>query len=306
MSLNEQLLRVPSGFSVHRKLKPQLERRRETIGERGRDRLGAGGGARVRLAARPGHADPPDRPGHRARHVQPAPSLAPRHEDGREVHADPEPEERDGPVRAAQQPAVGDRMPRLRVRLLGPGAGDARSLGGAVRRLRQRGAGGHRPVPGLGPRQVGPDVAAHAAPAPRLRGLRAGALERPRRALPPARRRGQHPRGQRHDARAVLPPAAPPGARSEGAPARRHDAEEPAAAAGRRVARRRAGGRWAPGRDRRPGAARARARTSRSSSSAPARSITTSSPTRRGRRRSTSRSRASSCCTRSRRTSCAR
>jgi 2-oxoglutarate dehydrogenase E1 component len=34
-SLNEQLLRVPSGFSVHRKLKPQLERRRETIGEAG-------------------------------------------------------------------------------------------------------------------------------------------------------------------------------------------------------------------------------------------------------------------------------
>ncbi len=34
-SLNEQLLRVPPNFSVHRKLKPQLERRRETIGEEG-------------------------------------------------------------------------------------------------------------------------------------------------------------------------------------------------------------------------------------------------------------------------------
>ena len=34
-SLNEQLLRVPSGFSVHRKLKPQLERRRETLSEDG-------------------------------------------------------------------------------------------------------------------------------------------------------------------------------------------------------------------------------------------------------------------------------
>jgi 2-oxoglutarate dehydrogenase E1 component len=34
-SLNEQLLRVPTGFSIHRKLKPQLERRRETIGEAG-------------------------------------------------------------------------------------------------------------------------------------------------------------------------------------------------------------------------------------------------------------------------------
>jgi 2-oxoglutarate dehydrogenase E1 component len=35
VSLNEQLLRVPSGFSIHRKLKPQLERRRETISESG-------------------------------------------------------------------------------------------------------------------------------------------------------------------------------------------------------------------------------------------------------------------------------
>ena len=63
-SLNEQLLRVPSGFSVHRKLKPQLERRRETLGDRGRDRLGAGGGAGPRIAPGAGHADPPDRPGH--------------------------------------------------------------------------------------------------------------------------------------------------------------------------------------------------------------------------------------------------
>jgi len=34
-SLNEQLLRVPSGFSLHRKLKPQLERRRDTLGPEG-------------------------------------------------------------------------------------------------------------------------------------------------------------------------------------------------------------------------------------------------------------------------------
>ena len=51
------------------------------------------------------------------------------------------------------------------------------------------------------------------------------------RALPPGRRRGQHPRGQLHHAGAVLPPAAPPGARVEAAPADRDDAEEPAAAA---------------------------------------------------------------------------
>jgi 2-oxoglutarate decarboxylase len=34
-SLNEQLLKVPEGFQVHRKLKPQLERRREVLGPEG-------------------------------------------------------------------------------------------------------------------------------------------------------------------------------------------------------------------------------------------------------------------------------
>ena len=167
----------------------------------GRDRLGAGGGARVRVAAGAGNADPPHRPGHRARHLQPAAPVAARHEDRREVHADPEPEERDRAVRAPQQPAVGDRLPRLRVRLLGAGARGARALGGAVRRLRERRAGRDRPVPRVRPRQVGPDVPAHAAPAARLRGLGPRALERPRRAIPAARSRGEHPRGQRHDAR---------------------------------------------------------------------------------------------------------
>jgi len=34
-SLNEQLLKVPEGFEVHRKLKPQLERRRQALGDDG-------------------------------------------------------------------------------------------------------------------------------------------------------------------------------------------------------------------------------------------------------------------------------
>ena len=52
------------------------------------------------------------------------------------------------------------------------------------------------------------------------------------RALPPGGGRGQHPRGQLHHAGAVLPPAAPPGAGVEAAPADRDDAQEPAAPAG--------------------------------------------------------------------------
>ena len=48
---------------------------------RGRHRLGAGRGARIRLAADRGRAGPPDRPGRRARHVQPAPPGPARRED---------------------------------------------------------------------------------------------------------------------------------------------------------------------------------------------------------------------------------
>src|SRR5205814_9993351 len=56
--------------------------------------------------------------------------------------------------------------------------------GSAVRRLRERRRGGDRPVPHRGARQVGRDLAAHTAAAPRLRRPGAGALERPARALP--------------------------------------------------------------------------------------------------------------------------
>ena len=122
-------------------------------------------------------------------------------------------------------------LPRLRVRLLAGGPGDARAVGGAVRRLRQRRAGDHRPVHRLRAGQVGPDLATDAAAAARLRGLRPRALLGAARALPAARRRGQHPGRQPHDAGAVLPPAAPPGADRQAAAARRHDAEEPAAPA---------------------------------------------------------------------------
>ena len=64
----------------------------------------------------------------------------------------------------------------LRVRLQPGGAGDARAVGGAVRRLRQLRAGDHRPVHRLRPGQVGPDLAADAAAAARLRGLGPRAL----------------------------------------------------------------------------------------------------------------------------------
>ena len=209
---------------------------------------------------------------------------------------------RDRPVRAPQQPAVRDRVPRVRVRLQRPGPRRARDVGGAVRRLRQQRAGDRRPVPRLGPREMGADLAPDAVASARLRGLGARALARPPRALPAARRRGKHPRLELPHPGAVLPPAAPPGADLEGAPADRDDTEEPAAAPGGDLDARRAERRRVPEGDRRP-AVRGRpggdARRSRSSCSARARSTTTSSATRSVARPRTSPSRASSCSTRS-------
>ena len=149
------------------------------------------------------------------------------------------------------------------------------ALGGAVRRLRERRPGDHRPVHRRRPREVAAHERARAAAAPRLRGPGPGALERARRALPAALRRGQPPGRELHDARAVLPPAAPPDAPPLPRAARRLHAEEPAARPARRVARRR----------RSPPAASARCSTTRACrdpapcgacSSAPARSTTTS------------------------------
>ena len=74
-------------------------------------------------------------------------------------------------------------------------------------------------------------VAAHPAASPRLRGLGPRALLRPPGALPAAGRRGQHPRGQPHHARPVLPSPAPPGAHRQAAAAGDHDPQEPAAPA---------------------------------------------------------------------------
>ena len=85
-------------------------------------------------------------------------------------------------------------------------------VGGAVRRLRQRRADHHRPVHRRRRGQVGRELGAGDAAAPRLRGSGPGALVGPHRAVPHPGRRGQHPGRQLHDRGPVLPPAAPPDA----------------------------------------------------------------------------------------------
>ncbi len=151
---------------------------------------------------------------------------------GETLDADPAPARGPGPLRDAQLAALRDRLPRLRVRLLHHRPRRPRDLGGAVRRLRQRRAGDHRPVHRLRPLQVGPDLAAHAVPAARLRGQRPRAQLGPPRAVPAARRRRQPAHRQRDHARAALPPAALPGLATAAPAARRDDAEGPAAPEG--------------------------------------------------------------------------
>ena len=129
-ALNEELLRSPEGFNVHRKLRRPLAQA-DRGARAGRDRLRPRRGARLRLAADRGRPHPPHRPGHRARHLLPPPPRPPRREHRPRVHADAEPRGRHRPLRALQQPALGDRLPRLRVRLLG---GDARARWSSGRR----------------------------------------------------------------------------------------------------------------------------------------------------------------------------
>src|SRR3989449_1732892 len=195
--------------------------------------------------------DPAHRPGHGAWHVQPAASGAARHGDRATLRADSEPPRRPRAVRAAQQPALRVRLSRIRVRLCRRGARGAGAVGGAVRRLHERRRGDHRPVPHRRARKVGADLAPHAATAAWLRGSGPGALERPDRAVPRARRGREHPHRELHDARAVLPPVAPPGTASGAAPARPLHAEEPAATAPGDVAAREPDERGLPARARR-------------------------------------------------------
>ena len=107
-------------------------------------------------------------------------------------------------------PAIRIRRARLRLRLLALATRHAHPVGGAVRRLRQRRAGHHRPVHRLRRIQVADAQRPRPAAAARLRRHGPGALQRPPRALPPALRRGQHACRQPHHARPVFPRPAPP------------------------------------------------------------------------------------------------
>ena len=152
-------------------------------------------------------------------------------------YVSPEP----GPLRGDQLDAVGGGGAGVRVRLHADRAQCARHVGGAVRRLRQRRAGGVRPVHLLGRAQVAQDVGPRVPAAARLRGTGARALLGASGALPAAVRGGQLAGRQLHDAGQLLPYPAPPAAPQVPQAAGADDAEVAAAPQARRLRPRRDG-----------------------------------------------------------------
>ena len=202
-----------------------------------------------------------------------------------------------GALRGHQLDAVGGGGARLRVRLLALRAQRTGPVGGAVRRLRQRRAGRHRPVHLVRRTEVAPHVGAGHAPAARLRGPGTGALLGPARALPAALRRGQHAGRKLHDAGQLLPHPPPPVEARVPEAAHPDDAEVAAPPQAGGVDARRDGTRTRPSiacSGTMPSAARARRRSSSrtrrsaASCSAPARSITTSTRSARSAASTTS------------------
>ncbi len=197
----------PSGFTVHPKVMPQLQRRAAAITDGpidwGTGEILAFGsllmdGRPVRLAGQDSR---------RGTFVSRFATIIDR------VNADewtPLAHAHRGPgeVPRLRLPALGVRRARLRVRLLRGPAQRARPLGGAVRRLRQRRPDGDRRVHQLRRDQVAPAVRGGAAAAPRLRGPGPRPLLGPDRALhDDVCRRGVRG-GAAVDPRVVLPPAA--------------------------------------------------------------------------------------------------
>ena len=158
-----------------------------------------------------------------------APLGADRSADRSALHpAQPHPR-RSGALRGHQLDALGRGGARLRIRLFARRAEFADLVGSAVRRFRQRRAGGVRPVHLVGRTQVAAHVRPRLPAAARLRRAGAGTFLGSARALSAALRRGQHAGRLSDDAGQFLPRAAPSDQARVPQAADRDDAEVDAA-----------------------------------------------------------------------------
>ena len=225
-ALNEQLLHVPAGFQVNPKLAKQLERRREAFSEGGID---WGQAEALAFASLLEEGIPIRLSGQDTERG----TFSHRHA----VLHDPVTGETFTPLQALPEPTPRSRSTTLR----SPSTRRSRSSTATPSPRRTHWCSGRRSsatsstVPrsssisssSPGRSKWGQTSRLGTAPPARVRGQRTRALERSPRALPSARRAGEHPRRELHDRRAVLPPPPPTGARRDRAPARRHDAEGP-------------------------------------------------------------------------------
>ena len=277
-SLNERLIEVPESFTIHRKLRKPLQKRLAAIDEGGIEFGLAESLAFASLLTEGVHirltGQDTERGTFSHRHL-----VLHDEKTGLEYCPMQHLEDATAPFELYNSPLSEAACLGFEYGYSAANSEIARPLGGSVRRLRQLGPGDHRQLHRLRGGEVGADQPPDAAAAARLRGLRPGALERPDRALPGARRRGQHPHRQPDHAGPVLPPAAPPGAGPQGAAAGRLHPQGPAAAAAGGLIARGADRRRVPLHPRGPDRRRAAApRRSSASCCAPARSTTTSTP----------------------------
>ena len=202
-TLNEELLAVPESFTIHRKLRKPLAQAARGAGRRAGSTSATPRRSRFASLLDRGRPRPPHRPGHRARHLlATATSSSTTRRPACATRRSRTSPERQAPFELHNSPLSEIACLGFEYGYSAAGARDARPLGGAVRRLRQRGAGDHRQFIVSGRGEVGPDLAAHAAAA--RTATRASGPEhssaRIERFLA-ARRRGQHPRRQPHDRR---------------------------------------------------------------------------------------------------------
>ena len=156
----------------------------QAVRGRPRRRLGHRRSDGDRLAPARGPPGSPRRRGLAARHVQPASRRARRLRDRRTLGAAGRARRRTRELLGVRLAALRVRRARLRVRLRALVPGVARHVGSPVRRLRQRRADHHRPVPRRGRGQVGAAQRSRPAAASRVRGAGARAQLGAHRAVP--------------------------------------------------------------------------------------------------------------------------
>jgi 2-oxoglutarate dehydrogenase E1 component len=248
-TLTEAMLRLPEGFELHPRVEKVWEERRKMAQGRSAAQLGL---CRESGLCQPARCRPPGAAvgsGRRTRHLRPSSCQDPRSGDGRCLYPAPASGAASGRLHRHRFDPVGRGGARLRIRLRHRRAACTHALGGAVRRLRQRGAGGHRPVHQLGRHQVGAVLRSGDAAAARHGGPGRRALVGASGALPATLRRAQHPGLRADHAGTDVPSAAPSDGASLSHAADRDDAQESAAASARRLLARRADARPVSGAD---------------------------------------------------------